>query len=91
MRVDWPTLLSDLAYLLGEPDSANPNVRIPCGERRLAEYVGVHREAMRRWKEGSKVEYHDGLHLIDAWCRITGKASTFVPTERGTLSAHRAR
>lgn len=88
-RVDWPQLLDEIAHLLGEPDANNSAVRVPCGERRLAEYLGVDREAMRRWKAGSKVEYHDGTRFLATWARLTGKAETFAPRERTPLSAHK--
>ena len=87
-RVDWPSLLSDIAYLLGDPHPANRDVRIPCGERSLATHIGVSRGAVQGWYTGSEPKHADGERLIARWCLLTGKARTFVPTERRTLSAH---
>ena len=46
-RIDWPRLLGDIAYMLGEPDPGNPDVRVPCSQERLASALGVARGTLR--------------------------------------------
>lgn len=91
IQIDWPTLLSDIAYLLGEPDAANPDVRVPCSSYRLAEDLAVPRGTLRNWLDGSEPKHADGERLIDRWCALTGKARVFAPAQRQTLSASRVR
>lgn len=91
MRVDWSKLLGDIAYLLGEPDPVNPNVRIACGERHLAIQLSVARGTLRGWLEGSRPKHDEGERLIENWCRLTGKGRTFVPIECRTFSASKVR
>lgn len=87
MTIDWPSILADLAYRLGEPDAANPDARTPCGERTLAGYLGVPRGTLRGWMEGSEPRHADGELLLVRWCVLTGKDRSFAPTMRGSMSA----
>lgn len=86
-RIDWPQLLSDIAYMLGEASAVNPNLRTPCGTRLLAKHLGVDREALRRWQNGAKIEYHEGMALLVAWEKATGKPRLFAPTGYVSFSA----
>lgn len=86
-RIDWPALLGDIAYLLGDPDPENPAQRVPVSQSALAEYLGTDRPTVRRWNEGARVEYHAGQELLFAWERLTGKDRSFAPRTSATLSA----
>lgn len=87
-RIDWPALLSDLAHVLGEPDAANPDARIPCSTSALARELGIARMTLMGWMDGSEPKHADGEALLLRWCQMTGKARAFAPTERRSLSAH---
>jgi len=91
MRVDWSKLLGDIAYLLGEPDTVNPGMRVACSQEKLADGLGVSRGTMRGWMEGSRPKHDEGERLIAYWCRLTGKTRTFVPLERQSFSASKVR
>jgi hypothetical protein len=86
--IDWPALLSDIAYQLGEPDAANPERQVPCSQDRLATALGVPRGTLRGWMDGSEPRHTDGERLIARWVSLTGKARCFAPTDRRPLSAH---
>lgn len=87
-RIDWPRLLGDIAYMLGEPDPGNPDVRVPCSQERLASALGVARGTLRGWMDGSEPKHGDGERLLDRWVRLTGQARIFAPVDRRPLSAH---
>lgn len=87
MRIDWPRLLEDLAYLAGEVDACNTEVRVPCSQERLAVTLGVARGTLRGWMDGSEPKHGDGELLLVRWCTLTGKAREFAPRERRPLSA----
>ncbi|HMX12142.1 MAG TPA: hypothetical protein PKE61_14640, partial [Burkholderiaceae bacterium] len=78
-RIDWRRLLGDIAYMLGEPDPGNPDVRVPCSQERLASALGVARGTLRGWMDGSEPKHGDGERLLDRWVRLTGKARIFAP------------
>ena len=54
----------------------------------LAEALKIPRGTLRGWMDGSEPRHTDGEALLDRWCRMTGKARIFAPTERRSLSAH---
>lgn len=87
-RIDWPMLLGDIAYLLGEPDPVNAEVRVPCSQERLAGALGVARGTLRGWMDGSEPKHGDGELLLDRWCQLTCKARVFAPVDRRPLSAY---
>lgn len=89
-RTDWSTVITDIAYLLGDADPSNPAVRIPVGTRVMARALGLSREALRMWLDGSEPGHKAGENLIEHWCRLTGRARTFVPRTVSPLSAARA-
>ena len=71
-RIDWPRLLGDIAYMLGEPDPGNPDVRVPCSQERLASALGVARHAARL--DGRQRPKHgDGERLLDRWVVSPGR------------------
>lgn len=88
--VDWPRLLGDIAYLLGEPEFEGSASRRPLSEVRLAEAVGFSRSKLKNILSGTslKVEYHDGCALILRWSKLSGKPKEFVPITIRSLSAH---
>src|SRR6185436_21153103 len=90
-RIDIPKVLGDLAYLLGDPDLANSDVRTAVSEYKLADALDVHRNTLRGWLAGSDPGLHHGLIIIGMWCELTGKAQTFIHRERAPLSAARSR
>ena len=91
MKVDWPKLLGDIAYLQGEPDPQNASQRVPCSTVLLADHLGVARGTLRGWLDGSVPKHDEGERLIDVWCKLSGKSPTFLPREHHTLSASRVR
>lgn len=86
-RIDWPSLLGDIAYMLGEIDPANPTVREPVNTSRLAILLHTPRGTLIGWLEGSEPKHADGERLIDRWLVLTGKPREFAPMERRSLSA----
>lgn len=86
-QVDWPRLLGDLQYLLGEATPGNPNVRIPVGRKALGSYLVVHHSTVRNWLDGAEPKHSDGERLVIAWERLTGKTRAFVPITKVVLSA----
>jgi hypothetical protein len=91
MRVDWPTLLDDIAYLLGDVDPMNPTARMPCMQKTLAAYLKVARGTLRGWLDGSRPKHDEGERLIEVWCRLNGKARDFTPVNRSSTSAAQMR
>jgi hypothetical protein len=89
--IDWPAVLTELAYILGDTDESHPDSRVPCGTRVLAQHLGVHRESIRRWHDGSEPGHADGEMLLTRWQLLTGKAREFAPRTRLVLSAARMR
>jgi hypothetical protein len=85
--IDWPVLLDDIAYIVGEPDPGNPEVRVPCSQNQLANALDVPRGTLRGWMDGSEPRHTDGEKLLDRWCRLTGKGRGFAPTCRRSLTA----
>lgn len=83
--IDWSAILGDIAYLLGDEDQSNGQ-RTPLGTRALGARLGVHRETIRRWQDGAQPYHADGEMLLGHWCTLTGKASTFAPRMRPSLS-----
>lgn len=86
-NVDWPALLGDLAYLLGEEVPNQPQLRVALGTPRLAEYLGITRGKLRNILDGTKVEYDEGTTWIAMWCRLTGKSTAFVPRAQRAMSS----
>lgn len=78
-RIDWPKLLEDVAYLLGEPSQANPDLRIAVSQEKLATALDVSRGTLRNWMDGSEPRHSDGETLLFRWCSLSGKARTFAP------------
>lgn len=86
--VDFPRLIGDIQYLLGEEDPAT-HVRTPIGTPALSRYLGVSRGAVRNWLDGTVPNWDDGHMLVARWCSLTGKAQEFVPLVKRSLSAAR--
>ena len=91
LPVDWARVLEDIAWQLGEPDFAFPQVRTPAGTRVVAKHLNVNRSTLLRWIDGSEPRHSDGEVLVLAWCSLTGKAAAFVPRTRPSLSAAQVR
>jgi hypothetical protein len=89
-RVDWPRLLSDIAWLIGEYDFAFPDVRTPAGTPKLAVYLQLSRGAVRNMLDGTEPRHSDGQRLIAVWMRLSGKPAAYVPVER-IASVHRGK
>lgn len=85
--IDWPRLLGDVQYLLGEPDTANPLVRVPAGEHHLAKCLGYPRSTVRNWLLGAEPKHRDGEIIIAAWMRLAGKDRAYAPTCKTSMSA----
>lgn len=86
-RIDWPTLLGDIAIMLGEINPTNPSVREPINTSQLATALGTPRGTLIGWLDGSEPKHADGERLIDRWRALTGKPREFAPMERRSLSA----
>jgi hypothetical protein len=86
-RIDWSKMLDDIAYLLGDPAPENPLLRVSVSQEKLAKAIGFPRGTVRYWMEGSEPRHGDGEVLIAHWCRLTGKARTFVHVRHYALSA----
>lgn len=88
--VDWPQVLDDIAYLLGEggPDDAQ---REPAGELTVARHLGFPRSTVRGWRDGSEPRHSDGEAVQLVWVRLTGKSLAFIPRARRPESAAKAR
>lgn len=88
-RIDWASLLGDIAYRLGNADALNPDVRIACSQERLAQALLVPRGTLRNWVDGSEPRHADGEALLERWSALCGKAMVFAPLVRSPLSAGR--
>lgn len=89
-RIDWPKVLDDIAYLLGEPRTDNEQLRTPVSQEKLADALAAPRGTLRGWLDGSEPRHSDGEKLLITWCRLTGKARTFAPVDRFVYSAAKA-
>lgn len=89
---DWPRLLDDLAWLLGDPpDHDNPYVRTPISAQALAEWLKVPRKTMIGWRDGTQPRHADGEMLIAQWTRMAGKGREFVPKSYAVLPSAKVR
>ena len=79
--IDWPRLLGDLAYLLGD-ELPGTTAREPAPVGTLAAFLAVPRSTLRGWLEGAEPRHNDGEALLLRWCALTGKARTFAPLVR---------
>lgn len=88
-HIDWPKLLGDIAWLLGDDEANEPNSRKPMSEVKLAEVLGFSRSKLKNILGGTslKVEYHDGCFLIERWSRLSGKPREFAPITVRSFSA----
>lgn len=89
--IDWPRLLGDLQYLLGEPATDGSGVVTNAGTPTLAVYLGVKRTTLRGWLDGSEPKHSQGEQLIAAWVRLSGKPREFTPITVVTYSAAKMR
>jgi hypothetical protein len=85
--VDWPRLLADIAYLIGEPIQEGSSVRTPVGTRLLAAFLDRPRSTVVGWTEGQEPRHSDGEWLLERWCELTGKAESFAPITVRSFSA----
>lgn len=90
-QVDWPRLLDDLRWLLGEPDFAFPDARTPLAKPKLAIQLGMSWGAMRNLFDGTEPRHTQGEALIAMWCRLSGKGREFVPICRVSFTAAQMR
>lgn len=89
-RIDWPKVLEEIAYMLGDARTDNEQLRDPVSQEKLADALTAPRGTLRGWLDGSEPRHSDGERLIAHWCRLTGKARTFVPVDRYVYSAAKA-
>ena len=76
--VDWPRLLGDLAYLLGD-ELPGTTAREPAPLGTLAEFLAVPRSTLRGWLDGAEPRHNDGEALLLLWAGLAGKAPVFAP------------
>ena len=79
--IDWPHLLHDMAYLLGD-ELPGTSAREPAPLGTLAAFLAVPRSTLRGWLEGAEPRHNDGEALLMRWCTRTGKAPAFAPLLR---------
>ena len=79
--IDWPRLLGDLAYLLGD-ELPGTSAREPAPLGMLAADLGVPRSTLRGWLDGAEPRHNDGEALLIRWCALTGKERVFAPLVR---------
>lgn len=85
---DWPRLLDDLAYCLGErPAEGSGMVQQPCSNQALADALGVPRGTLRNCMAGAEPKHADGEVILQRWCTLTGRSRMFAPTIRRPFSA----
>jgi hypothetical protein len=89
-RIDWPKVLGEIAYMLGEP-VPDGRQRLPCSEVALAAVLEVPRSTLKGWIDGSEPKHSDGERILWRWCVLSGKPRSFAPTERASLSAAKVR
>lgn len=86
--IDIPRVLEDLAFMLGEVSmECGHATRTPLNVSQLAARLDVSRGALRNWMDGSDPGLDHGLMLISLWCKVTGKAETFIHRQRPALSS----
>ena len=85
--IDWPKVLEDIAWLMGEGDFAFPDARRALSSYQLAYHLKVARGTLRGWLDGAEPRWTDGERILIQWCALTGKARAFAPQERKSLSA----
>lgn len=85
-RIDWPQLIEDLAYMLGQ-ETGDGLMRAPANTTALAVMLKVPRSTLRHWRDGGQPPHSDGEMLLERWVHVTGKPRQFAPTERAPLSA----
>lgn len=89
---DWPRILSDIAWLLGEEILHLPGDRTPIGARALSEYLGYPRNTIRRWvEEDADLRSIDAEDIIGVWMSLCGKRREFVPVRAVSLSASKVK
>ena len=82
--IDWPRLLGDLAYLLGD-ELQGTTAREPVPLGTLAAFLAVPRSTLRGWLEGAEPRHNDGEALLLLWAGLAGNAAS-VPTGAGSLA-----
>lgn len=88
-HIDWPQMLADMAFLLGEEDHTQPGGRQHCSQKVLGEYIGRSRTTVQGWLDGQEPKHFEGEMIIRAWCGLTTKAREFAPRQRPVFSASR--
>lgn len=89
-NIDWPRLLGDIAYLLGE-QLPGTVAREPVGTPTLARHLNKSRGAVRNWLEGTEPRHSEGQELIEVWCSLSGKAAGYAPICVRSMSAAKSR
>lgn len=89
-RRDWPKIIEEIAWCLGESDLAFPQIRKPASTYAVAADLGISRGQLRYILDGTRPKYEEGCDILRRWSELTGKAEGFAPVEAMTsLSAAR--
>ena len=88
--LNWPAMLEDIAYLLGDPLPGTP-ARVPASQDAVAGFLDKPRGTLRNWLDGAQPGHADGELILSAWCRLGGKTRDLAPRERRPLSAGQLR
>ena len=86
--IDWPTLIADMQWLLGEPMPGTVD-RQPCGAGAVAKHLGISRGAVRNWLDGTEPAYTQGEAILLAWAALSGKPMAAAPRIRPALRDRR--
>ena len=86
--IDWPTLIADMQWLLGEPMPGTVE-RQPCGTLAVAKHLGISRGAVRNWLDGTEPAYTQGEAALLAWSALSGKPTTAAPRTRPLIRERR--
>lgn len=65
--IDWFKVINDL-------NNSNFDLEL------LGDLVGVHKQTVKNWKNGTEPRYRDGEKLIFLWVQATGKKRKQLPT-----------
>lgn len=76
--IDWPQVLGDIGYLLGD-EIPGTDRRTPLGTERLARALGLARGTVRNILDGTEPRHSDGERLLERWASLAGRPAATAP------------
>lgn len=76
--IDWPQVLGDIAYLLGDTIPGSDR-RQPLGTERLARELDLARGTVRNILDGTEPRHSDGERFLERWASLSGKPRAVAP------------